>query len=711
MTETEALIKMVTPSMRRQCWRGGIAQIHVTRACDKSCFGCTQGSNLAGKNVLMTPEEFETCVRSFGFVGRHTSNPDAYFGVIGVFGGNPSVRAGTRVFTTKGIFPIEDLEGQVFNVRNLHGQKSEAFCRLSGKEVELYRVTLRGGHEYYATAGHEWPVMSLDYGRNSKNKKAAGYDPKKQVVQLGKKTTVELAAGMRLPVLQVTTLPFGHDGDADDGFLAGWLYGDGWLNKCRRRVGKKEPVGFGLLVNADDHGNGIQNRLESQMRLLGSSASFRAVKTCFELSTSGNTLEAWLHRFGIVAKEDGLPLSVWATASEAFRKGFIDGLFSSDGNVEVSKKGYVRVRLTTSKKVIAHEVSELLGFYGIKTQIDKRERPGKFPNGKDYGKVYTSYTVSISNTAALAHFASVFPLTHPVKNARLQSVLSSSKHKGDVESDNIEIISVEKTDLREDVWDISVNDETHCFQLAHCVTGNCTSPHFKDYCRILQDLVPKEQCGLWSNKLFGHGKLCRETFNAAHSNLNVHLDKAAYDEFWRDWPESRARILGKDDNSRHSPPFVAMKDVLPDESKRWELIAGCDVNQRWSSMVCKVEGKGLRAFFCELAGAQAMLHAGDPNWPDLGLPVEPGWWRKSMQDFAEQVRYHCHRCGVPLRRFGQLAINEDGKEPGYEEVSETHKDIFVPKTKGREVRLVVLDDNEVRTLERMTDYIQNSSIE
>src|SRR5690606_32211808 len=60
----------------------------VTRACDLSCHHCTQGSNLAGKPVVMTPDEFETAVKSLGF-GVPGQQP--YFGVVGVFGGNPAL--------------------------------------------------------------------------------------------------------------------------------------------------------------------------------------------------------------------------------------------------------------------------------------------------------------------------------------------------------------------------------------------------------------------------------------------------------------------------------------------------------------------------------------------------------------------------------------------------------------------------------------------
>ncbi len=230
-------------------------------------------------------------------------------------------------------------------------------------------------------------------------------------------------------------------------------------------------------------------------------------------------------------------------------------------------------------------------------------------------------------------------------------------------------------------------------------------PQFERLCQILRSKFPKEQCGLWCNHPRGKGAVMRDTFNPAVSNLNVHEDRAAYDEFARDWPECRGVLKGLDTDSRHSPPFVAMLDVVPDEAKRWEMIGNCDINKFWSAMLCHVPGKGLRAFFCEIAGAQAMLHADDPAWPDTGLGVTPGWWKKSMSAFADQVRWNCHRCGVPLRRFGQLA---NGGE--YEEVSATHEGIYKPKKAGRRVELITLGNLGERRLEKATEYIANGGL-
>lgn len=699
---TPYLKKMVAPGQKRPTvWSGGVLQIHVTQSCDKACTGCTQGSNLVKKPSFMTPDQFQEACRSL----------KGYFGIVGVFGGNPSLSAGTKVFTTNGIFPIEELEDKQFFVRNLNGEISPAFCRLSGKDRTLYRIKLRGGHEYLATAEHEWPAMQMIVPKR--------HDKPRTMTKPTKLKTTELLAGMRLPIIRTESLWYGFEGNRNEGFFAGWLTGDGWISKKhtpevitykrKTKTGETEISKtsskvrtIGLITNQIDNESGIAAAIELQFRKLGSFATFRKNRNCFEISSGSSNIEEFLDQFGILGKQEGIPSLIWTNASEDFRIGFLDGLFSSDGHVEISKKQkFARIRLTTAYSKLAKDVAELLGFYGVKTSVRSRTRKSSFPNKKDYERTYTSYEVSIEGAADVEHFAKVVKLSHKEKKERLESVIG--KHKFDVENTNIEIISVEKTELKQDVWDISVGDETHCFQIAHCITGNCVSPHFEDYCKIMQQEIPFERRGLWCNNLLGHGKTCRKTFNPAVSNINVHLDQKALAEFKRDWPE--ALVVGADTDSRHSPPFVAMQDVIEDERERWRLISECDVNQYWSALIGVFRGE-LRGYFCELAGAQAMLHEHEPDYPDYGMPIRPGWWNQPIEAFIDQIKYHCHACGIPLRGAGDLAV-----AGVVEQVSKTHQSIYNLKVKSKEVQLVTLRSELKHTVARATNYIQNSQEE
>jgi hypothetical protein len=266
-------------------------------------------------------------------------------------------------------------------------------------------------------------------------------------------------------------------------------------------------------------------------------------------------------------------------------------------------------------------------------------------------------------------------------------------------------------------------------------------PRFEELCAVMREEVPIEQRGIWSNNpmTIEKARIMRETFNPFVSNLNVHLDRKAHDMFKEGWPECGP--VGLTTDSRHSPVFVAMKDVLRricdacggggkiaerlgaltcprcdgvgrvvDESRIWELISGCDINQHWSAMIGVFRGQ-LRAWFCEVAGAQSMLHQDEPGYLDTGIDptVEHftgrKWWELPMQSFVEQVRKHCFDCGVPLRGYGELAQSEKGSE----QTSATHAAVAFPKRRDRLVQVVKrLEQLEVGRLQRTTRYLQNA---
>lgn len=259
-------------------------------------------------------------------------------------------------------------------------------------------------------------------------------------------------------------------------------------------------------------------------------------------------------------------------------------------------------------------------------------------------------------------------------------------------------------------------------------------PEFPELCRVLRESwVPQNRRGIWCNNpmSFENAREMRRTFDPSVSNLNVHLDAKAWHAFRAGWPESRP--VGLHENSRHAPVFVAMRDVVKDEATRWELISGCDINRHWSAMVGVFRGQ-LRAWFCEVAGAQAMLHQDDPGCPDTGLPVvpteeeieearaamrragnagepdrhySPAWWELGMDSFRDQVRQHCHDCGVPLRGRGELAQAGNGVE----QVSATHAAACRPKRVGRRVDVVAsLEQLGTGRLGSVVRYLQNSHL-
>jgi hypothetical protein len=359
------------------------------------------------------------------------------------WGTNPSLRAGTKVWTSDGIFPIEQLQDKQFTVSNLTGKSSEAKCWLSGMDQELWEIKLKGGHSYFATKEHEWAIKQSD-GSFIKIK------------------SPELKKGDLLPVIQKSDLGFGLIGTYREGFLAGWQIGDGWTT-----VRKEGYLQHGLVCSKTD---GVENELILALREIGINANFSDRSSTFELNTSDKNWNYFQKQFEYSFKSEGLPKTVWNKASESFRKGLIDGLFSSDGNVETG--GKKRITFTSKHEKLIREVSELLGFYGIKTSVKK-----SFITLND--KEFERFDLRITGENNIKHFRSIFKLSV----SRKQQILDSYVWKKTKTDDNttIEVISSINSGLKEDVWDISVKDTTHCFQISHSITGNCCEIALRPY--------------------------------------------------------------------------------------------------------------------------------------------------------------------------------------------------------------------------------------
>jgi hypothetical protein len=351
------------------------------------------------------------------------------------WGTNPSLRAGTKVWTDSGIFAIDYLQDKNFLVTNLDGQLSPAKCWLSGTNQKLWEITLQGGHKYYATKEHEWPVQQSD-GTYVKVK------------------TPDVISGNKFPNILKSDLGFGQIGTYDDGFLCGWHIGDGWTT-----LRKEGYLQHGLICTQKD---GVKDKLITCLRSIGVNANLCERETWYELNTSDKDWNDFQKKFEYSTKNKGLPKTVWNTASENFRKGLIDGLFSSDGNIEIGTKR--RITYTTAHEILANDVCEILGFYGIKTSIKKSSTTLN-------GKKFFRWDIRISGKSNIEHFRNVFKLSVDYKQSALNNCIWTTKSAYD--NTTITVVSVKETELLEDVWDISVMDDTHCFQLAHSITGNC----------------------------------------------------------------------------------------------------------------------------------------------------------------------------------------------------------------------------------------------
>ena len=197
---------------------------------------------------------------------------------------NPSLRKGTKLLTDNGIIPIEELQDKNFKIPNIKNAYSNATCFLSGVNKNLYKITLQGGHEIFATAEHKWPTVIKNKWNYELN-------------DFIKKKTNKLNKGDYLPQpVKKTELGYGDKGSYNDGFLIGWNIGDGWISNNDR----KEQIGF--IVAKEDQKYDIHNILTKKLKELGWTGEFKNRNNNKETNISNNAVRKFFQNFGVTKK-------------------------------------------------------------------------------------------------------------------------------------------------------------------------------------------------------------------------------------------------------------------------------------------------------------------------------------------------------------------------------------------------------------------------
>lgn len=366
---------------------------------------------------------------------------------------NPSMPKGVLVHTNSGIFPIEALEGKNFSVKSLDGTWAKANCFLSSESEPILNFGIGKFKTLRSTKEHRWPV----------------YD--QRMDRIYKVYAKDLKVGDLIPMNRNEAI--GIYGDLtlteEEGFFLGYLIGDGWFNK---RIDTGLVVGgitFGL------HEQEMAEKVKSIAEYLCGSTlnlSYRENEIYFQFGNKRMS-ELLLNRYRVIPGVKNIPESVW-TSNDNFIKGFIDGLYSSDGHVSKTTSKSLCVTLTTSRKELAVGLSKLLSFAGIQPSIsESHHKDIQFPNGKSYNKTYTKYDVSCTGNNAV-NFANVFSISHPEKRVRLE-ILKTYVYenvRGIRTKNFVEITSVHES-TPEKVWDIAVDHNQHVFPSEWAYTGNC----------------------------------------------------------------------------------------------------------------------------------------------------------------------------------------------------------------------------------------------
>jgi hypothetical protein len=209
--------------------------------------------------------------------------------------------------------------------------------------------------------------------------------------------------------------------------------------------------------------------------------------------------------------------------------------------------------------------------------------------------------------------------------------------------------------------------------------------NFAELCDIFVAEVPnKKQRGLWTNNVFKHSDRAKEVFGIF--NLNPHGEERGIASL------KDLKKLGwyHEDHSSHSPLLTAGKDLF-EEAEMWDRISKCDVNHEWSASIVQNKGR-LRAYFCEVAASFDLARG-----TDHGIEPVPGWWRRNVSTFEDQVAHFCPGCGVPAKLKGHMDFEE------VDTYSHSNADLAL-KSAERGRKIVALDHADAFIGHKVTQY-------
>ena len=368
-------------------------------------------------------------------------------------GPNPSLRKGTKILTKDGIVPIEKLENKEFKVKNLNGQWSDAKCWLSGKDKPLWKISFYGGHVIYCTEEHKWPVQTT-----------------KKIIRKFETNKLRQDDKILFPDL-VNELDLDakynyNDFTYDNGFMVGWLFGDGWISQ--RKKGKeagKYTIGFFF----SDKEYYLAERVKTILNKLKEEESniTQNSEKHWQIQVTSQKFIKWLFDTYQITNKNELPKTLFSS-NEEFRKGFIDGLFSSDGSMSSTGKNTEKVlKFTNKTEGVVKDIACILSFYGLKSSISSSTILLN-------DKTFTRHDLKL-NGVSTRDFASIFKFSHIEKQEKLLNIYKKGIYENRKYRNKqyAKIKTVELTNLKEDVWDITVFDNTHCFYTENCITGNC----------------------------------------------------------------------------------------------------------------------------------------------------------------------------------------------------------------------------------------------
>lgn len=314
---------------------------------------------------------------------------------------NPCLAEGTLVATPSGWIPVEDVPpGSPITTEDGASRLVNSVER--HEDYPIYRVLLGDGAELLATAAHCFWLT---------NGQAKRLD--------------EMIPGDRIRIAPATMpdnpTPDRPEGwsERDWGFYVGVLLGDGGLTGTGRNaartsisVDSAEDAWVARIGQMVSHVNGGTTALIDQSKVYPRSAKF-----WMEAGQQTTLLER------VTSPFKAIPLA-YQNSNRGFLSGLLDGLFSTDGDVNTRGNG-VQLRLTTSSKQLARDTRRVLLSFGIHARVYPRSQGSGIIHGRHIIERHQRYTVMVYGEG-FRRFAQEIGLSRDRKQALLQKGAAQS---------------------------------------------------------------------------------------------------------------------------------------------------------------------------------------------------------------------------------------------------------------------------------------------
>jgi ribonucleotide reductase alpha subunit len=378
------------------------------------------------------------------------------------YGTNPCVTADTWVLTSRGPRQVRDLIG-IQHAAIVNGEAYSTtpvgFWRSGSKPV--VRIRTVEGYSLRLTANHQ--LLSITHQSS-------------QVQRSEWREAGELRPGDRLLLNQHQGFTWNGRGTRDEGRLLGSLIGDDTFSTrtgTRNQVLTRAHLGFWgesrQLVAA-----GALQTLDAAVTTRSDGTGFGAGRSrAFRLSSAG--LARLADDYGITPNQKRITPLVEKTSSD-FHRGFLQGLFDSDGSVQAAQDKGVSIRLSQSNLATLQAAQRMLLRLGIVSTIYADRGPAGYRQLPDGSAGSRAYWCQADHELVIAHdhvgeFASTIGFTDPPKSERLQSALGAHHRQLDRERFTATVESIEPDGV-EDVYDCSVPGP-NAFDANGLLSHNC----------------------------------------------------------------------------------------------------------------------------------------------------------------------------------------------------------------------------------------------